>query len=201
MAKLPGVESVAVTLNDGRAVLTLKPENTLTLEQVRERVGRNGFTPRDAQITAVAEVVGGVALRLRITGTLDVFDVRTTPELEQQLRAAVPRLVIVEGTIPARKDPEDHVVLQVSSVKPVPRQGTPRVIGPVEAGPRPAGLEGVRAPAMRRTRRGRSGSAGTAPRQIRWKFFSISRRVMRSTTGRPCGQTLEYAVRRSSWSR
>jgi hypothetical protein len=34
--------------------------------------------------------------------------------------------------------------------------------------------------------------------QMRWKFFSISRRVMRSTTGRPCGQTLEYAVRRSS---
>ena len=34
--------------------------------------------------------------------------------------------------------------------------------------------------------------------QIRWKFFSISRRVMRRTTGRPCGQTLEYAVRRSS---
>ncbi len=34
--------------------------------------------------------------------------------------------------------------------------------------------------------------------QIRWKFFSISRRERRSTTGRPCGHTLEYAVRRSS---
>ena len=28
-------------------------------------------------------------------------------------------------------------------------------------------------------------------RQIRWKFFSISRRVSRSMTGRPCGQTVE----------
>ena len=27
--------------------------------------------------------------------------------------------------------------------------------------------------------------------QILWKFFSISRRVRRSTTGRPWGQTLE----------
>ena len=26
---------------------------------------------------------------------------------------------------------------------------------------------------------------------MRWKFFSISRLVRRSTTGRPCGQTLE----------
>ena len=34
--------------------------------------------------------------------------------------------------------------------------------------------------------------------QIRSKFFSISRRVSRSITGRPCGQTLEYAVARSS---
>jgi hypothetical protein len=34
--------------------------------------------------------------------------------------------------------------------------------------------------------------------QILSKFFSISRRVSRSITGRPCGQTLEYAVARSS---
>ena len=34
--------------------------------------------------------------------------------------------------------------------------------------------------------------------QIRSKFFSISRRVSRSITGRPCGQTVEYAVARSS---
>jgi hypothetical protein len=34
--------------------------------------------------------------------------------------------------------------------------------------------------------------------QIRSKFFSISRLVSRSITGRPCGQTVEYAVARSS---
>jgi len=34
--------------------------------------------------------------------------------------------------------------------------------------------------------------------QIRSKFFSISRRVNRSMTGRPCGHTVEYAVARSS---
>ena len=43
-----------------------------------------------------------------------------------------------------------------------------------------------------------SSSVARRGRQMRWKFFSISRRVMRSTTGRPWGQTLEYAVRRSS---
>ena len=34
--------------------------------------------------------------------------------------------------------------------------------------------------------------------QMRWKFFSTSRRVSRSITGRPCGQMVEYAVLRSS---
>ena len=34
--------------------------------------------------------------------------------------------------------------------------------------------------------------------QMRSKFFSISRRVSRSITGRPCGQTVEYDVARSS---
>lgn len=33
---------------------------------------------------------------------------------------------------------------------------------------------------------------------IRSKFFSISRRVSLSITGRPCGQIVEYAVARSS---
>ena len=40
--------------------------------------------------------------------------------------------------------------------------------------------------------------AWSRPAQIRWKFFSTSRRVSRSITGRPCGQMVEYAVRRSS---
>src|SRR5262245_66612592 len=34
--------------------------------------------------------------------------------------------------------------------------------------------------------------------QILSKFFSISRRVSRSITGRPCGHTVEYAVARNS---
>ena len=46
--------------------------------------------------------------------------------------------------------------------------------------------------------RGVKYSAPRSPVQIRSKFFSISRRVSRSITGRPCGQTVEYAVARSS---
>ncbi len=41
-------------------------------------------------------------------------------------------------------------------------------------------------------------SASSRESQIRSKFFSISRRVSLSMTGRPCGHTVEYAVALSS---
>ncbi len=121
MEKLPGVESATVKLNEGRAVLVLKPENTLTFGQLRESVRRNGFTPRDAHVTATAETVARDTLRLKITGTQDVYEVRTTAALEKQLRAAANRPVIVEGTIPFESAPTDKVVLQVTSVRSVTR--------------------------------------------------------------------------------
>ena len=46
--------------------------------------------------------------------------------------------------------------------------------------------------------RGRRSRHARRAFHIRSKFFSISRRVSRSITGRPCGQTVEYAVARSS---
>jgi hypothetical protein len=123
MEKLPGVESAALKLNEGRAVLELRPENTLTLGQVRESVRRNGFTPREARVTATAEVLSGDTLRLRVAGTQDVYVVRTTAALEQQLRAVATQSVSVEGTVPVLDDPAAGMVLQVTNVGPVTRYG------------------------------------------------------------------------------
>lgn len=54
MKKVPGVESVEVSLNRGEAVLRLKPGNSVTIERVRQVVLDNGFTPKGSDI----EVVG-----------------------------------------------------------------------------------------------------------------------------------------------
>jgi hypothetical protein len=62
-------------------------------------------------------------------------------------------------------------------------------IGLTTLGAGTAGIGGAAA-ASRRGREGMRDPDGPAY-QMRWKFFSISRRVMRRTTGRPCGQTLE----------
>jgi hypothetical protein len=56
-----------------------------------------------------------------VTGTQDEYDVRGTPALEQQIRAAGSRPIIVEGTISVGNDPKNPPVLQVTSVKPVTR--------------------------------------------------------------------------------
>jgi hypothetical protein len=124
MEKLPGVESATVTLNEGRAVLQLKPDNQVTIAQVRERVRRNGFTPRDAVVTARAEaVVEGERLRLRITGTEEIFDVRTTvANLERLLRSGSGRHFVVEGTVPVPQDAKTRPVLEVTAATPAGRR-------------------------------------------------------------------------------
>lgn len=123
MEKLPGVESATVKLNEGRAVLQLKPDNRVTIAEVRERVRRNGFTPREAVVTARADVLlEGDRVRLRISGTDEIYDVRTTSgSLEQRLRSGAGQTFVVTGTIPFEKDPSRTPVLQVTDVKPVTR--------------------------------------------------------------------------------
>lgn len=123
MEKMPGVESATVQLNEGRAVMQLKPGNSLTMAQVRERVRNNGFTPREAAVTAVAEpVLTDDRLRLKISGTDDVYDVRTTSEgLERLLRAGGGQSFVIKATIPFEKDANTTPVLQVTSAKPFTR--------------------------------------------------------------------------------
>ena len=120
MEKLPGLESVTVKLNEGRAVLQLKPDNRVTIAEVRERVKQNGFTPREAVVTARGDVVlEGGRLRVRISGIDEIYDVRTTSgSLERRLRSGAGQTFVVTGTIPFEKDPSRTPVLQVTDAKP-----------------------------------------------------------------------------------
>ncbi|MBI4485275.1 MAG: hypothetical protein HY655_04625 [Acidobacteria bacterium] len=87
MEKLPGVESAKVSLNEGRAVIQLRPGNTVTIAQVHQSVERNGFTPQQAAISGEAEVVGkGDKLQLRISGAGDTYDLATTPHADGVLQ-------------------------------------------------------------------------------------------------------------------
>ncbi len=125
MEKLPGVESAKVSLNEGRAVIQLRPGNTVTMAQIRQGVTRNGFTPQQAAVSGEAEVMAkGDTLQLRISGTNDVYEPAGTPngDVLQQLRTRVGQRVVMEGVVPAPKDDRTAPAIQVNSVKPVTRR-------------------------------------------------------------------------------
>jgi copper chaperone CopZ len=123
--KLPGVESAKVSLNEGRAIIQLKPGNAVTMAQIRQSVERNGFTPQQVGVSGEADVVTkGDKLQLRISGTNDTYELASTPHAEgvlQQLRKSPGQRVVVEAIIPAQKDQKATPVIQVNSVKPVTR--------------------------------------------------------------------------------
>jgi hypothetical protein len=126
MERLPGVESATVSLNEGRAVLRLKPDNALTLPEIRRSVERNGFTPRQAIVRARARVIATAGrLQVRILGTSDAYEVAATPhasEIQRRLHTLGGSDVIVDGVVPAPKDRKAPAVIQVTAVEPDARR-------------------------------------------------------------------------------
>lgn len=124
--KIEGVESVQVSLKNGTARITLKAGNSVTLQQLRELVRRNGFTPRQAAITAHVDVVGkGSQLEVKIAGVNDIFQVESAPSAttaRADLRLHAGQRVVIEGVVPAPVE-EQAPLIQVTSVKPSSGKG------------------------------------------------------------------------------
>jgi len=58
MQKVEGIQNVRVGLKDGLTVLDLRPDNKVTLAQLRTVIKNNGFVSKDAQVTARGSVSG-----------------------------------------------------------------------------------------------------------------------------------------------
>ena len=56
LMKLDGVTSATVSLNDGYARVEFTDDNSVTLEQIRETIRENGFTPTDATLVLVGSL-------------------------------------------------------------------------------------------------------------------------------------------------
>jgi hypothetical protein len=87
MQKVAGVATVKVSLNDGLTILDLKPQNTVTLANLRQVIRNNGFVTKDVEITARGSfqtvsgqlpfVVAGTNERLALSPQLKVTAVDT----------------------------------------------------------------------------------------------------------------------------
>jgi hypothetical protein len=75
MQKVNGVDTARVSLKEGLTILELKPNNAVTLSQLRTVIRNNGFVSKDAQIVAKGTPreggfeVSGTNERLKLSGT------------------------------------------------------------------------------------------------------------------------------------
>ncbi|MDT0675512.1 heavy-metal-associated domain-containing protein [Autumnicola musiva] len=102
LKKMDGLESVKVSLNDGKAYLNLANNNNLSLKQIQEEVKKNGFSAKNAEIVIKGTLVeqdGNYAIR---TGK-ETFTIAeaTSTNLYSELK---PGVVKVKGIV---KDEED----------------------------------------------------------------------------------------------
>ena len=71
--KLPGVESVDVSLERAMTDVRLKPNNTVTLSQLRRVIKSGGFNAKEATVTAVGTLIeqgGKPAVNVSIINTV-----------------------------------------------------------------------------------------------------------------------------------
>lgn len=118
--KIPGVESVNVSLNKGLVSITLVPGNAVRLDQIRKAILNEAFTPKDANVVAVGRLVSESGkLRFAVEGTNETFAVASTQH--QSWQEYIGREVTVKGLLAAPVKGTEGGALQLTSVSAVPQ--------------------------------------------------------------------------------
>jgi copper chaperone CopZ len=104
--KIPGVESVNVSLNHALVSIELKPGNSVRLDQIRKAILDDAFTPKDATVTVVGQVVQNNGQpALMVTDTGQVYELASaSPKATNafsELAHEQGKTVTVQGVIPA----------------------------------------------------------------------------------------------------
>ncbi len=121
LKKVPGVESVEVSLNKGMATVKLKPGNTVSVPQFWQLLHGKGYTPKATAVSVrgtLAEAQGHI--QLKVTGTKDTLMLAADPKNPDAYRDASQKLdqsVIVGGVMVPGKDLKAATPLQVNRVK------------------------------------------------------------------------------------
>ena len=120
MKKIPGVTNVEVSLKEGKAAVQLEPGNSAHLDEFIQKVRDNGFTPKDARVSARGELLStGGKLQLKVLGINDVYELQPGAQLDAaELRKNVGKVLLVEGVVPAPKDKTPVRTMELKSYKP-----------------------------------------------------------------------------------
>jgi copper chaperone CopZ len=125
--KLEGVESVDVSLERASADIRLRPGNRVALAQLRQIIRDNGFTSKEATVTALGMPIergGKPALQLSGSGTVWLMrpdqDARAYTEAGALLASSTKRVVEVTGRITPAASAADPEVIVLQSIRAVP---------------------------------------------------------------------------------
>jgi hypothetical protein len=99
LLKLAGIESAEVSLTTATADVRLKPDNRITMAQLREVLRKNGYPTRDAQIEARGKIVERGGWRV-----LDLLNGSAMDLADNPAAAHLPLNQIVEVAAMSRAD-------------------------------------------------------------------------------------------------
>jgi copper chaperone CopZ len=121
LKKVPGVESVEVSLNKGLATVKLKPGNTVSVPQFWQLLHDQGYTPKATVVSVRGELAESQGhVQLKVTGTKDTLTLAPDPKNPGALSEASKKLgqsVTVQGVMVPGKDLKVATPLQVQEMK------------------------------------------------------------------------------------
>ena len=118
--KLPGVESVNVSLERATTDIQLRAGNAITLEQLRRIIKNNGFTAKEATVTVAGTLIErGGQPALDVTGTKTVMLIAADPkqpavfkQVQDRFKAKTPGAVRLTGVVESRADAPDRIAVR-----------------------------------------------------------------------------------------
>ena len=121
LKKVPGVDTVDVSLNKGLATVKLKPGNTVSVPQFWQLLHEKGYTPKATTVSVRGELASGSGrLQLKVSGTKDVLDLAPDPANATTYNEAAKKVgqsVVLQGVMTPGKDLKALVPLQISQMK------------------------------------------------------------------------------------
>jgi copper chaperone CopZ len=119
IGKLPGVESVTVSLKRASADIRLRPGNAISIAQLRKLIKDNGFSTREIAVTAVGTLADRNGAPALIISGLDLaVPLARDAKQPQAYDDAVARLkgkqrlsVEISGVMPVARDGDDRIVV------------------------------------------------------------------------------------------
>jgi copper chaperone CopZ len=95
-----GVDTVNVDLNSGLVAIKFAAGNTAGMRQIEEAIEKNGFTHKDATVTARGKIMGTAnALFLEVAGTSDRYTLSPAAQ-PADLSGLIGKTVDVQGLLP-----------------------------------------------------------------------------------------------------